>query len=307
MSNSRHQHTNAIHHKIKTWGGAIHKQGFTYPLYSTPIKKSPRIRRGFKRGCTNISNKEPWAKRRRKDHGKESIHKKIKTIYNPAIREHHTQPKGISIFLSHLVTASAADYTPDVLSDNTPFTPLDPLTPAQTLSAQHKTSKWLESFAEEDEEILSEAQQQKVANTFNALTQNDPRAKERLLNLDLPEEIKSAVGMVTAYQWKFVEQAEELRSMAVSHIVKEVHHPDARIRLKALEMLGKVTEVALFTDRIAVKNEDVTDEELDARIKEKLGKYMGVVDVVDVEEIEVSVKSTKDLAQEKQNLTKENE
>jgi hypothetical protein len=48
-------------------------------------------------------------------------------------------------------------------------------------------------------------------------------------------------------------------------------------------MLGKVTEVALFTDRVAVKNEDVTDEELDARIKEKLGKYMGAVDVVDVD------------------------
>jgi len=91
--------------------------------------------------------------------------------------------------------------------------------------------------------------------------------------------------MVTAYQWKFIEQAENLRSMAVTHIVKEVSHPDARIRLKALEMLGKVTEVALFTDRVSVKSEDVTDEELDARIKEKLGKYMGAVDIVDVDEL----------------------
>jgi len=106
------------------------------------------------------------------------------------------------------------------------------------------------------------------------------------MQLDLPEEIKAAVGMVTAYQWKFVEQAEELRSMAVANIVKETDHPDARIRLKALELLGKVTEVALFTERISVKSEDVTDEELDARIKEKLGKYMGVADVVDAEIIE---------------------
>jgi hypothetical protein len=224
------------------------------------------------------------------------------------IREHHTQPKGILIlFLEHLINAAAADFIPELLPENTPFDPLDPLTPAQTLSAQHKTSKWLESFADEDEEILSEAEEKKVVDAFNAMTTRDPRTKEKLLNLDLPEEIKSAVGMVTAYQWKFVEQAEELRSMAVSHIVKEVHHPDARIRLKALEMLGKVTEVALFTDRISVKSEEVTDEELDQRIKEKLGRYMGVVDVVDVEEIEVQVKSTKDLAQEKNNITKEDE
>ena len=189
------------------------------------------------------------------------------------------------MFLEHLVTASAADYTPDILPDNTPFTELHSATPAQTLSAQSKTSKWLESFAEEDEVTLTEAQQEKTADAFNALVRSDPHAKNKLLQLDLPEEIKSAVGMVTAYQWKFVEQAESLRSMAVSHIVKEIQHPDARIRLKALEMLGKVTEVALFTDRVAVKSEDVTDEELDARIKEKLGRYMGAVDVVDVTDV----------------------
>jgi hypothetical protein len=188
------------------------------------------------------------------------------------------------LFLEHLVSASAADYTPETFSGET-FDPLENLTPAQTLNAQHKTSKWLEAFADEDEATLTETQEAKTVDAFNALTRHDPNAKQKLLELDLPEEIKTAVGMVTAYQWKFIEQAENLRSMAVTHIVKEVSHPDARIRLKALEMLGKVTEVALFTDRIAVKSEDVTDEELDARIKEKLGKYMGAVDIVDVEEL----------------------
>lgn len=194
------------------------------------------------------------------------------------------------MFLEHLVSASAADYTPDLMQDQAPFTPLENLSAAQTLNAQKKTSDWLSQFEDEDDEILSEAQQEKTIDAFNALTTQDPRAKQKLLQLDLPEEIKTAVGMVTAYQWKFVEQAESLRSMSVAKIVKETDHPDARIRLKALELLGKVTEVALFTDRIAIKNEDVTDEELDARIKEKLGKYMGAVDVVDVEEIEVKTR-----------------
>ena len=188
------------------------------------------------------------------------------------------------MFLEHLVSASAADYTPETFSGET-FDPLENLTPAQTLNAQHKTSKWLEAFADDDEATLTETQEAKTTNAFNALVRSDPNAKQKLLELDLPEEIKTAVGMVTAYQWKFIEQAENLRSMAVTHIVKEVSHPDARIRLKALEMLGKVTEVALFTDRIAVKSEDVTDEELDARIKEKLGRYMGAVDIVDVDEL----------------------
>jgi len=192
------------------------------------------------------------------------------------------------LFLEHLVTASAADFVPETLPGDTPFDPLESKNATETFSAQIKTSQWLESFADEDEEILGEAQEKKIVDAFNAMTTRDPRTKEKLLQLDLPEEIKSAVGMVTAYQWKFVEQAEELRSMAVANIVKEVHHPDARIRLKALELLGKVTEVALFTDRVQIKNEDVTDEELDARIKEKLGKYMGAVDVVATEVKEIS-------------------
>lgn len=194
------------------------------------------------------------------------------------------------MFLEHLVTATAADYTPEIQTGDENFTPIADASTGETLSAQIKTSDWLRELAQEDEVILTKAEEEKVGNAFTALVNSDPKAKQKLMELDLPEEIRSAVGMVTAYQWKFVEQAEELRSMAVSHIVKEVHHPDARIRLKALEMLGKVTEVALFTDRVSIKSEEVTDEELDKRIKEKLGRYMGAVDVVDVEEIEVKTK-----------------
>lgn len=187
------------------------------------------------------------------------------------------------MFLQHLVSAAEADFIPDITSDATSFTPLDPLTPAETLSAQHKTSQWLKQLTDEDDEILTEAQEEKTTDAFNALVTSDPQAKQKLLQLDLPHEIKSAIGMVTAYQWKFIEQAEQLRSMSVSKIVKETDHPDARIRLKALEMLGKVTEVALFTDRISVKTEDISDEELDAKIKEKLSRYMGAVDVVEAD------------------------
>lgn len=190
------------------------------------------------------------------------------------------------MLLQHLVSAAEADFVPEMISGDVSFTPLDPLTPAETLNAQIKTSQWLASLAEEDEDIMDEAKQEKTTNAFNALVTADPKAKEKLLQLDLPEEIKSAVGMVTAYQWRFIEQAEQLRSMSVAKIVKETDHPDARIRLKALEMLGKVTEVALFTDRVQIKTDEISDEELDAKIKEKLSRYMGAVDIVDAEIVE---------------------
>ena len=48
--------------------------------------------------------------------------------------------------------------------------------------------------------------------------------------------------------------------------------------------LGKVTEVGLFTEQIEVKKTEMSDAEVEQRIKDKLAKFMGVIDVVDVSE-----------------------
>jgi hypothetical protein len=90
--------------------------------------------------------------------------------------------------------------------------------------------------------------------------------------------------MLSAYDWEFVEQAKNLRGMAVAKIIEETNHPDARIRLKALEMLGKVTEVGLFTEKVEIKKANLSDLEVEQRIKDKLNKFMQVVDVIDIEE-----------------------
>ena len=88
--------------------------------------------------------------------------------------------------------------------------------------------------------------------------------------------------MLTAYDWEFVEQAKELRGYTVAKLVEETQHPNANIRLKALGLLGKVTEVGLFTEKIEVKKTEMSDEEIEARIKDKLNKFMGVVDVMEI-------------------------
>lgn len=215
-------------------------------------------------------------------------------VYTTPNREPIHATKGnTNLLLDHLVSAKAADYAPETLPDETLFVPIKDASVKETIDAQVNTADWLKEITDDDDEVLDRAQEQRVGEAFGALITQNPDAKERFLELELPEEVKSAVSMVTAYQWKFVEQAQELRSMSVAKIVKETDHPDARIRLKALELLGKVTEVALFTDRVEVKKTEMSDEELEAQIKKKLEKYMGVVDVTEVEEIEVVEKVIK--------------
>ena len=144
----------------------------------------------------------------------------------------------------------------------------------------------LEDLELDDEEIESKAEQESARKSFASLVSGQPvgNTQQALANLKTPAAVQHLVGMLTAYDWAFVEQAKELRGYAVAQILEEVKHPDARIRLKALDMLGKVTEVALFTERVEVKKTQMSDTELETRIKEKLNRFMGVIDVIDVTE-----------------------
>lgn len=158
--------------------------------------------------------------------------------------------------------------------------------PGTLVAAQQDTAKWLADLGaptEEQAETLAATLQAQKA--FAALSTATPPAQQRaaLLQINTPPAVRKLVGMLTAYDWAFVEQARELRGYAVTKILEEVENPDARIRLRALEMLGKVTEVALFTDRVEVKRTTLDDRELDAKITEKLARFAGVVDLDPVE------------------------
>ena len=159
---------------------------------------------------------------------------------------------------------------------------LDRATPDQILNAQVNTTKWLEKLGvEDDQKILQEAEAKAARTVFAALANNATPAetKNQLTLLKTPESVRHLVTMLSAYDWEFVEQAKQMRGMAVAKIIEETNHPDARIRLKAIEMLGRVTEVALFTDRLEVKKADMTDAEIDKKLQDKLDILLNTIDV----------------------------
>lgn len=188
--------------------------------------------------------------------------------------------------LEHLING---EFHPDVVDmTSAQVTPFDKADPASTIDAKVKTAEWLKDLELDDEEIETKAEQEAARKSFANLVTGQPvvNTQQALANVKTPAAVQHLVGMLTAYDWAFVEQAKELRGYAVSQILEEVKHPDARIRLKALQMLGNVTEVALFTERVEVKKTEMSDTELETRIKDKLNKFMHVIDVTDVSEVE---------------------
>lgn len=186
--------------------------------------------------------------------------------------------------LEHLING---EFQPDVVDmTSAQVTPFDKADPAATIDAKVKTAEWLKELELDDEEIETKAEQEAARKSFANLVTGQPvvNTQQALANVKTPAAVQHLVGMLTAYDWAFVEQAKELRGYAVSQILEEVKHPDARIRLKALQMLGNVTEVALFTERVEVKKTEMSDTELESRIKDKLNRFMHVIDVTDVSE-----------------------
>ena len=169
--------------------------------------------------------------------------------------------------------------------------------PAELLSAQVATADWMEELGiAPDEEVNTHAQTAAAREAFKVVVsgQEDLDTKERLVALKTPEAVRHLTGMLAAYDWEFVEMAKEIRGYTVAKLVEETKSPNANIRLKALGLLGKVTEVGLFTDKIEVKKVDLTEEEIDRKLKEKLAKFMNVSDAeyTDIEEIESTPATT---------------
>jgi hypothetical protein len=187
--------------------------------------------------------------------------------------------------LEHLIHG---EFHPDVV-DMTAATllPIEKADPTTIIDAKVKTADWLKELELDDEEIETKADAEAARKSFASMVtgQSVATTQQALTSIKAPAAVQHLVGMLTAYDWAFMEQAKELRGYAVAQILEEVKHPDARIRLKALDMLGKVTEVALFTERVEVKKTEMSDVELDSRIKEKLNKFMHVIDVVDVSDV----------------------
>jgi hypothetical protein len=157
------------------------------------------------------------------------------------------------------------------------FKPLSKASAKDVLSAQSASASWTEAFGVPSDEEIDQRQQTAAArNAFQALNfePDDDAKKQALIEIKTPAAVQHLTGMLTAYDWEFVNQAKEIRGYAVAKIMEETKHPDARIRLKALQMLGNVTEVALFTERVEVTKIDANEADIENRLRERLTKFL---------------------------------
>jgi len=88
-------------------------------------------------------------------------------------------------------------------------------------------------------------------------------------------------AMLTEYDIDVVRNASQVRRYIQLKLLEMTDSKKENIQLKALEMLGKMTDVGAFADRVEINVTHRSTEELENELASKLAVYMG--DIIDVE------------------------
>lgn len=91
------------------------------------------------------------------------------------------------------------------------------------------------------------------------------------------ERVVSSPGVVlqvktilTEYDQKVVESAAQIRTFVTNKLILETTNPNPSVRMKALELLGKISDVGLFTDKTEITMRHRPTEELEHLLRERL-------------------------------------
>jgi hypothetical protein len=90
-------------------------------------------------------------------------------------------------------------------------------------------------------------------------------------------------AILSEYDKDLLNVSARLRSFVTNKILLETVDEDAKVRLKALELLGKITNVGLFSERLEVNVTHRTVEQVDQELEQMLEKYLGPADQVKTE------------------------
>lgn len=106
----------------------------------------------------------------------------------------------------------------------------------------------------------------------------------KTLSATPPAAILLTRNILAEYSHAVVDRAVQIRHLVTNKLILESDNPDPKIRIRALELLGKISDVGLFTERSEVVVTHQSSSELEERLRSKLRLLMDAedADVVEV-------------------------
>lgn len=92
--------------------------------------------------------------------------------------------------------------------------------------------------------------------------------------LSSPGAVVHVKAILDEYDKTVVQSAAQIRTYVTNRLIADSANPDPRIRLKCYELLGKISDVGLFTDKSEVTLRHRPTEELEQLLRERLMKTL---------------------------------
>jgi hypothetical protein len=166
---------------------------------------------------------------------------------------------------------------------------IDDLGYLSTLEAAANTARLLQEagldigFGDDDIDDAAETARQAARNPTALTTKS---AKQAILK-KTPASLLLTERILEQYGHQIVQEAAQVRHMVVNKLIQETENPDAKVRIRALELLGKVSDVGLFTEKQEITVTHQTSADLRERLRKKLQKLKDVTPENDLEEAEI--------------------
>jgi hypothetical protein len=104
-----------------------------------------------------------------------------------------------------------------------------------------------------------------------------------------PGTIINLEAILNEWDHEVLDVHRRLRNYVTNKMIMESVDPDPRQRMKALENLGKVAGVGLFSDRIDINVTHRTVKDIETDLAKTLELYMGPVQTVEMTEVRLPV------------------
>ena len=89
-----------------------------------------------------------------------------------------------------------------------------------------------------------------------------------------PASIRMTHNILDEFNHSVVESSKQLRNLVTNKLILESENPDPRVRMRAIELLGKISDVGLFTEKSEVTITHQTTDDLKEKLRIKLAKLV---------------------------------
>ena len=140
---------------------------------------------------------------------------------------------------------------------------------AETARFLHEKGLEIEANAEDKDVAAALA----VSYAENPEKTSKAATPKRVANLT-PATLLMTDRILKDFGHSVVKSATQVRHLVTNKLIEEGENPDPRIRIRALELLGKISDVGLFAEKSEVTITHQTTDDLKEKLREKLTRLV---------------------------------